>query len=80
MTMAFIPQKNSGEFARNTTDYLNKETSHMLPKAKRTKGMNRLFLYKEKKKTQWLINMKKSSTSLALKYIVAEGNNFYLQK
>lgn len=50
MTMAFIPQKNSGEFARNTTDYLNKETSHMLPKAKRTKGMNRLFLYKEKKK------------------------------
>lgn len=48
MTIAFIPQKNFGEFARNMTDYLNKETSNMLLKEKRTKGMNRSFLYKEK--------------------------------
>lgn len=41
--------KNFGEFARNMTDYLNKETSNMLPKEKRTKGMNRYFSIRKKK-------------------------------
>lgn len=48
ITIAFIPQKNFGEFARNMTDYLNKETSNMLPKEKRTTGMNRYFSIRKK--------------------------------
>lgn len=48
ITIAFIPQKNFGKFARNMTDYLNKETSNTLPKEKRTTGMNRYFCIRKK--------------------------------